>query len=728
MRGRALMVAALWLGLSGAITVAQNTVVLRGVVTDAATGDPLRRVTIGATVGDTDVASGTSAGDGTFLLSLPARVDRVSIQASKARYATARVDLPLRAVADDVPEIRVALVRGAAISGRIVDASGSTPAALVRPTLQRVAADGTLSPAFPATATVPSPADPEGVYRFGGLGPGRYAVSFQVGWWTRAAPPTPVIVDLAAGQELEGVTIVADVRGPTGSDTAPRNGRGTIRGRVWTVEGTPVAAATVGASNKAGGWNELTDAEGRFEFDGLPPGTFIVAALKPGFRPAIVPDDRSFARVTIGSGQDTADLDLTLVRNGLISGTITDEYGDPLQNARVRVTTMAGANAGSQVAGMPPVSTDDRGRFRVADVTPGSYLVSAWAIDQLAGGVEAYVPVYYPGTRQRPFALPIDVAAGAHVDIAIALTPTLVGRISGTALTSTDSIAMGSVFLAATDDTANVADVRTAAVGPSGEFVFTGVPPGGYVIELATTAVGAGRELASDSITVTGGDHPVVLRTRPAASMTGRLRLEGAAGRSLADYSIAARRLVGSVSRSDGAHTYSGPFTDGTPFTVAELWGPTRLQFTTRDDTWYMKSIKINGVEAVDDPFDFGVDGQAFSDVEVVFSAEAASIAGRAMDERGTPAAGVAIMVFAVDPARWFAGSRWIKTARAGADGAFVLKGLPPGEYYAAALDGLDRAAAQAPEAFLHGVVAGASRVAAAPASQPNVTLRIIRR
>jgi hypothetical protein len=48
------------------------------------------------------------------------------------------------------------------------------------------------------------------------------------------------------------------------------------------------------------------------------------------------------------------------------------------------------------------------------------------------------------------------------------------------------------------------------------------------------------------------------------------------------------------------------------------------------------------------------------------------------------------VVVFAQDSKLWGAQSRFVRTARPNQDGVFSVKGLPPGQYYAVAVESLE--------------------------------------
>lgn len=111
----------------------------------------------------------------------------------------------------------------------------------------------------------------------------------------------------------------------------------TLQGSVVdSISGQPVPHALVkltAPSPRAA----LTDSAGRFQFEGLPAGSVTLEAVKPGYlgNDGFVPWS---GRVTpFQLGPDAAPTLLKLTPEGVISGQVSDENGEPLEGFTVSV-------------------------------------------------------------------------------------------------------------------------------------------------------------------------------------------------------------------------------------------------------------------------------------------------------------------------------------------------------------------------------------------------------
>jgi thermitase len=132
---------------------------------------------------------------------------------------------------------------------------------------------------------------------------------------------------------------------------------GEIAGQVTDAEdGSAIFGVQVTDSTRAA----LTDADGSYAIDNVPPGTYQVAASKEGY-------ETSSLTVNVLSGNTAvANFSLSqIIVPGSISGSVTDARdGSPIVGAAV--------SDGTRTA-----TTDTSGGYTIADVPPGSYEVTA---------------------------------------------------------------------------------------------------------------------------------------------------------------------------------------------------------------------------------------------------------------------------------------------------------------------------------------------------------------
>jgi hypothetical protein len=165
---------------------------------------------------------------------------------------------------------------------------------------------------------------------------------------------------------------------------------GLVLGRVIDVKsGRPIAgaivslfgSASVPSPPRAGASapRVMTNIDGQFVVRGLRKGTLFLVVTKGGYVDAMNGQRRpggSGQPLQISDGQRITDVELRMWKYAVISGSVVDEAGEPIIGARVQ------AYARTFVAGRPRFtpsvagSTDDRGMYRLAGLTPGDYRVA----------------------------------------------------------------------------------------------------------------------------------------------------------------------------------------------------------------------------------------------------------------------------------------------------------------------------------------------------------------
>ena len=156
--------------------------------------------------------------------------------------------------------------------------------------------------------------------------------------------------------------------------------------------------------------------------------------------------------MSVFDGNAPRSLDILLSGGGAVGGTVVDAAGEPFQGIAVQALQVRREHERTvaRVFGWQRV-TDDRGRYRLFGLTPGSYLIVA-SLDatEFAEGAAAtgFAPQYFPGTPHVEAAQPLLVEADVDLsgaDFTFAATPVV--RVTGTALDAIGQPLVGRVSL-----------------------------------------------------------------------------------------------------------------------------------------------------------------------------------------------------------------------------------------------------------------------------------------
>jgi hypothetical protein len=568
--------------------------------------------------------------------------------------------------------------------------------------------------------------------------------------WNRipvVAETSKRVVDTRAGQETGDVDFTVTPLQATPPPVigaaaeflkATANDRGAISGRVVTPSGQPVGGAMVMVSGNNQSRMVTADGNGRFDAGRFKDGDYKIETGKPGyltpdFRP--MPESQTALMVRVGGDARVHDIEVVLVRGGAIAGAIVDSAGEPFQDVMVRALRLRqqdgrtlASSAGS------PRFTDDRGRYRLFGLPPGTYLVVA-TLDatETASGRErppGFAPVYYPATAHVESAQPVPaefdtVATGIDLTFAVSSTARVIGR----ALNAAGDPLSGRVTLNVSARSGSVAaEPRIARIARDGSFSLADITPGDYVLHaIGERAPGVAPEFGSEYITVGDQDAPpLTIRTTPGATLEGRFVAEGRAPLPLRAQVLHASPVDADRSPPDGRGPEGLAVHDDGRFYLTGLYGPMRLTYPAPSG-WYVKAMTIGGLDVTDRTFDFGFTDETFSNAEVVLSNAGARIIGSVSDAVRRGATEFVVLAFSTNRADWYTGSRHLKRAVTGESGAFDVDGLPPGEYYVTAIEALPRGDWQSPEA-LDVLVQRAERVTLSEGQERTMTLALTRR
>jgi len=761
---------------------AQSTsVTIRGRVLGADTGDPLPHARVVLFNDATPLSPVFTDRDGRFVFTaLPTGRYRLSM--TKAGYAATTIFRSDEAPADGVD---VRLPRSSAISGHVVDAFGEPSVGVtVTVNLRGRGNDPRASAIVKTTQT-----DDLGEYRAGGLPEGSFVVSVNLmqmdaqGNFARRATYYPGVTTLAgaeaitllAGDQKAGVdfagiasqptsfTVATQIvqnptlrlAGPALQPSAPEQGAGTIRGRVTRSDGLPLPHATVTTNvpQNTGGNRALslprvitTDDDGRFEFSGLPRGTYRINANKLGYTGAAYGQRMATDRgepVNLADGESRSRVDIVLSRYSSVAGRVVDEFGDPVESAAVNVGQIKFQSGRRRLAGVDGAvgqATDDLGRYRIYGLQPGQYIVTATVGQvtpfQPTPDFLGYAPTYFPGTPNPVEAQAVSVGVSQDlvgIDLTLVQVPT--ARIVGTRLKSNGDPLGGSLVLVPSQRSAAIVTPPTGArTYPDGRFEFPNVPPGEYVIQADGGKQDASieGEFASQFVTVNGADvTDVSLQASQGSTIRGRVTFEGDTPPPRGVTIVPARADLDRTPLMNGSIAHGDVRPDLT-FEVSGIRGPRRLTLDQPPAGWMLKAVLVNGIDVTDMPLPFGSREQSLTDVEIVLTNRMTELTGAVPDTRGRAVIEYALIVFPSDREQWYPGSRYVRRSSPDAAGAFRVRGLPPGDYFVAPVAGMRAGVVpdgddswQDPE-FLEAVAVRATRVTLAEGQKLSVKPHLV--
>lgn len=531
-------------------------------------------------------------------------------------------------------------------------------------------------------------------------------------------------------------------------------------------------------------WQTSTDERGRFVLQGLAAGSARVVVSKPAYVTTYYgarrPGSTIGVPVVLTDGQ-TTDIKVAMPKGGVISGTVFDQNGAPVEGVPVRVVRLTTSSTGRS-AFQPNTNsalianTDDRGAFRIYGLLDGTYFVSAqprlapgavlqttseevqWAQRIVAGSGSArpavtpmpesapsvaYTTIYHPGTPRLADAAPVTLSPGQErsgINIRLQLVRT--ARVQGTVSMPDGRPGAGAVVSLLPKDGSLPADAASVLImvevgiaggaqrpaAADGTFVLSGIEPGDYFLLARTgnfmpgraTAAGIERTWAMTDVRVDGTDLTgLSLRLAPTVSVAGRIAFEGVPPATAPRLNLSLRAMD---SRGFGAQNPSlVAEADGTFQLDGVVPATYRLGATMAGRT--LVSAMTDGRDVADIVFE--VPPAGLSGLVLTFTDRAAEISGVLLDAAGRPTSDLSIILFAANPDLWFNGSRWTRPiVRPASDGWFAFSGLAPGDYFLAALTDVSTADLT-DDVFLREVATAAIKVTVAAGEKKTHDIRV---
>jgi hypothetical protein len=493
---------------------------------------------------------------------------------------------------------------------------------------------------------------------------------------------------------------------PATKETTAPAVTGTIRGRLTPSDGQPLLNANVLVQSLTGtpvAKPARPDTEGRFVFENLTPGAYIVMATAPGY----IDQSMSFGtplqwpRYLIGS-----DVNISMIKGGVITGQVTNSKGEPLVGVPVHAT-LASPGAASMLAivsGSGASETDDRGVYRIYGLLPGQYTVNAGgkgAFGQFnASGFDMDVPTYYPSSN-RDTAVSVSVRSGDEttgIDIKYKGVEghSISGVVLGNIEASPTSGAI-TIMLAPATTSSILAMEIVGVADPRRGFSFNGVADGEY--DLFANYLKDAKEnalIGTKRITMRGGDLTgIELRLSPLASLAGTITLDPIKPEDKCDKrgsqvieTVFKLPLDDQKKAGNQALTAMfsglGQLNDKGEFALHNLEAAKyRLDIKLPSESWYIRAINLPASTAAGS-WQGTVSiksGESLSGVSIMVGQDAAILRGRVGPEGSVIREGTHVHLVPVESKEANNVLRYSETV-VERDGSFAFTNLAPGRYF----------------------------------------------
>lgn len=472
---------------------------------------------------------------------------------------------------------------------------------------------------------------------------------------------------------LQASLICAFLLAPAGSQgqVSAQSASYTLSGTVAnSVTGEPIRRALV---QVGGDRMQLTDSQGRFEMSGLGRGSYSITVQKPGFFPESHLSSTTELTM-LDVNQDIAGIVLKLIPEGIISGHIADENGDPLEGVFVRARDWRIVNGRRRLEFVGGQSTDEDGGFRFFGLMPGTYYVVASNLGR-AGILrhEGYATTYYPGAAQLAAATPIKLAAGQKVQADFALHRHSVFRVTGE-VTGYSGGTLNSIQL--TDPAGGERAWPVRFDSATGAFDAREVPPGSYRLEVVATDRQGHALFGEAGLNVVGNVSGIVIPVAPAVSIpvivetdfTGSTQGDN---RTPVSVHLAPTGVSGqSFFRPEVWSRPAGDKEDGGLVIPEVRLGKYYAEFNPNGN-WYVQSATSGSTDLFTDPLTVS---SAVAPIQVLLRDDGATLAGE-VRSRGVVVPGTVLAVMQNEPLR----IPWM--VRSNPQGDFHFENLPPGDY-----------------------------------------------
>ena len=280
----------------------------------------------------------------------------------------------------------------------------------------------------------------------------------------------------------------------------------------------------------------FSDEYGRFVFEGMPTGSYSVVAQKPGYF-----SNQELQRGGVSSfaeaGPKVKPAVVKLTPEAVLTGKITTADGVPLEHVPLSLNYIEIREGRRRWELKGSAVSDEDGRYRFANLRPGSYYVGAspytplpqTLLDADESPKTGYPGAYYPGGPDLASTSPIQLSAGEHAEANITLSEVPVYAVSGTV---SGYAANQGVGLQVFDPSGAAIDRGIQFSAENGRFDVLALPAGNYVIK-AFSSGGPNQQLRAELPFHLAGDlHNLHLTLAPSPTIAVKVQMEANSQRS----------------------------------------------------------------------------------------------------------------------------------------------------------------------------------------------------
>jgi len=410
------------------------------------------------------------------------------------------------------------------------------------------------------------------------------------------------------------------------------------------------------------------------------------------------------ASILVQPGQDTTDLVFYMQAAAVIAGKVKDLDGDPMSNVGMSALRVGSALRGMNFHDSGNAATNDLGEFRIPDLRAGRYTITANPPQGLrAPHAESkdkvkenliYTTTYYPGTLDKEQSVAVEVHPGDETPVNFGVLASPEYRVAGTVVALPSGADLTEIMLSSRDHSFD----QNQPLGEGGKFEFKNVLPGSYTATLVVVTGFAEGQPATKMMRLvepievsTSNVDRLQLQPNPGGDVRGKFRMD--TGQKFdwtqlnvvllpVDESGSGVAVVGTF----GPPAMSGVNKDGSFELKNVTGGSYQLLVGTKSNNlrdYITKSVNLDGRDVADSGFTVS----AGTSLDVVMSANGATIEGTVVDSKCKPAAYATVLD--VPSAEHRNRSDFYQRETTDELGHFSLRGLNPGKYTVLAFDEL---------------------------------------